>query len=462
MTFCIFFAKYNYNKKEIKKILNRRNRNLSNHQFTYNNNNQAKTNNETDQISKIIIRSIINFIFYPPKVNCIFHTYSNNISCIYPLNAFILLLSSFKLYNIYRCIFYFIPVTATIGKTICQKYNVKLDIRFMFKTFLSKHKLNFPFVLIIIFLLLITILLRSIEKFSVDLSLLQTKDPKILNYNYLINNNFNIYDTVWLYLTFITRNILGDIKPRTPLGKLLIFIIYIFGSLFVCIMYFRLNYLIQFDRTSFQAYSKLKKLFLPENKENKASEVIFSFLLIKKYYSLHKINEKEMEKNNIPFENDNNKRTRSFFHLKLNELREKNILKLKQKKIFFLEVKFSFYLKLLTDINIYLDSYKISRKEPLNMSSLFQNIENKMYDNLESISSKISGIESIDTIFDNLKSNDNVLLRKLQKIRTLDKSIISYLAEVNNFLCNNYFRKLKNLKTDILLNKISLKKVKQE
>ena len=462
MTFCIFFAKYNYNKKEIQKILNRRNRNLSNHQFTYNKNIQAKTNNETDQISKIIIRSIINFIFYPPKVNYIFHIYSNNISCIYPLNAFILLLSSFKLYNIYRCIFYFIPVTATIGKTICQKYNVKLDIRFMFKTFLSKHKLSFPFVLILIFIILNTILLRSLEKFSVDISLLQTNDPKILNYNYLINTNFNAYDTIWLYLTFITRNILGDIRPRTPLGKLLLFIIYILGSLFVCIMYFRLNYLIQFDRTNFQAYSKLQKLFLPENKENKASEVILSFILLKKYYSLHKIDEKEMETNNIHNEDDNNKkkRRRSFFDLKIDQLKEENILKYKQKKIFLLEVKFSFYLKLLTDINTYLDSYKVSRKQPLNMSSLFQNIENKMNDNLESISSKLSGMESIETIFENLKSNDNILLRKFQKLRTLDKSIISYLADVNNFLCNNYFCKIKNLKTDILLNKISLKKSK--
>ena len=460
MTFCIFFAKYNYNKKEMKKILNRRNRNLSNHQFTYNKSIQAKTNNETDQISKIIIRSIINFIFYPPKVNYIYHTYSNNISCVYPMNAFILLLSSFKLYNIYRCIFYFIPVTATIGKTICQKYNVKLDIRFMFKTFLSKHKLSFPFVLILIFIVLITILLRSIEKFSVDLSLLETKDPKILNYNHLINTNFNAYDTIWLYLTFITRNILGDIRPRTPIGKLLLFIIYIFGSLFVCIMYFRFNYLIQFDRTDFQAYSKLQKLFLPENKENKASEVILSFILLKKYYSLHKIDEKELETNNIHNENDNNKRRRSFLNLKIDQLKEENILKYKQKKIFFLEVKFAFYLKLLTDRNTYLDSYKVSRKQPLNMSSLFQNIENKMFDNLESISSKLSGMESIETIFENLKSNDNILLRKFQKLRALDKSIISYLADVNNFLCNNYFCKIKNLKTDILLNGISLKKSK--
>ena len=94
------------------------------------------------------------------------------------------------------------------------------------------------------------------------------------------------------------------------------------------------------------------------------------------------------------------------------------------------------------------------------MSSLFQNIENKMNDNLESISSKLSGMESIETIFENLKSNDNILLRKFQKLRTLDKSIISYLADVNNFLCNNYFCKIKNLKTYILLNKISLKKSK--
>ena len=460
MTFCIFISKYNFNKKQMKKILNNKNRNLSFiHQFKYKKDGQWKID-EKNQISKILLRAIINLIFYPPKLNVIIHTYSDNILCIYPLNSFFLLLSSFKLYNIYRCIFYFIPVTATLGKAICEKYNVKLDIKFMFKIFLSKHKLSFPFVIIIIFMLLNTVLMRSIEKFSVDLSLSQTTNSNITNYNNSLYNKFNIYDTLWVYLSFITRNTLGDIRPQTPFGKILLFILYIFGSLFLCMIYLRLNYLFQFDRTSFQAYSKLKKLFLPENKENKASEVIISFLLLKKYYSQYKIDKKDIENNQYIHNEINYGRRKTIYELKINQLKEENIIIFKQKKIFFLEVKFIFFLKFLTDINIYLDSYKISRKQPLNMSSLFQSIEGKMDDNLQSINGKLSGIESIDTIFENLKSNDHILLKKLQKLRKLDYSLINYLAEVHNFHCNNYFRKIKTLKTEILLSKSTLKRSK--
>ena len=460
MTFCIFISKYNFNKKQMKKILNNKNRNLSFiHQFKYKKNNEMKIN-EKNNFSKMLLRAIINIIFYPPKLNKIYHTYSNNILCIYPLNSFFLLLSSFKLYNIYRCIFYFIPVTANLGKVICQKYNVKLDIKFMFKIFLSRHKLSFPFVIILIIILLNTILLRSIEKFSVDLSLSQAKDSNILYYKNLLHNNFNIYDTLWIYLTFITRNILGDIKPKTPFGKVLIFIIYLFGCLFLCIIYFTVNCLIQLDRTSFEAYSKLKKLFLPENKENKASEVIVSLLILKKYYSLYKINKKEIIKTNIYNDNNDNKRGKSILDLNINKLKEENDddMIFKQKKILFLNIKFIFFLKFFTDINTYLDSYKISRKQPLNIISLFQNIENKIEDNLESLNFKLSDIQSINTIFDNLKSNDNVLLRKLKKLRKLDGSLISYLAEQNNYLCNSHFIKVKNHKTEIILNKVSLKK----
>ena len=183
-------------------------------------------------------------------------------------------------------------------------------------------------------------------------------------------------------------------------------------------------------------------------------------MLLKKYYSQYKIDKKDIESNQYIHNEINYGRRKTIYELKINQLKEENIIIFKQKKIFFLEVKFIFFLKFLTDINIYLDSYKISRKQPLNMSSLFQSIEGKMDDNLQSINSKLSGIESIDTIFENLKSNDHILLKKLQKLRKLDYSLINYLAELHNFQCNNYSRKIKTLKTEILLSKSTLKRSK--
>ena len=447
MTICIFVSKYNFNKKENEKLLNRRNRNSTFfHDININKPKISKINKQ-DQVSKLILRCLINFLFYPPKINYIYYSYSDTILFIYPLNSFFLLLSSLKLYNIYRCIFYFIPVTSTIGKTICQKHNVKLNIIFMFRTFLSKHKITFPLCIIIILVILISILLRSIEIFSYNINLLENPD---VNNKFLINyHEYNIYETSWIYLSFLMRNPVGLLNPETPFGKILLFIIFIIGTLFLLMIYFRINQLMELDRPSFQAYSQLEKLFLPENKENKASEVIFSFILLKKYYSKYNTEEFEKkvaneEKNNI--NNNNNKRRKSILEFEINKLREKNLLKIKQKKIFFLLVKFHFYLKFFTDIYNYVDSYKISRKQPLKLSSLFQNIEGKMDDNLDSINVKLSSIDSIENIFDRLKKNDIILLKKIKTIKKHDNLIMKYLSELNNYQYRFFNEKRNELK----------------
>ena len=456
MTICIFLSKYNFNKKETEKILNKKNRNLSFVHDLNNNKQEISKISKQDQISKLILRSIINFLFYPPKINFIYYSYSDTILFIYPFNSFFLILSSFKLYNIYRCIFYFYPVTSTIGKAICQKHNVKLNIKFMFQSFLSKHKISFPLCIIIILTIMISILLRSIEIFSYDITLLEAKDTNSL---YLINHHeFNIYETLWIFLSFLMRNPMGLLNPVTPFGKILLFIIFIIGTLFLLMIYFRLNELMQLDRPSFQAYSKLEKLFHPENKKNKAIEVIFSFILLKKYYSKYNTEEIEKkisneEKNGI---NNNNRRRKNVLDFQINKLREKYIMQLKQKKIFFLQVKFFFYAKLFTDVYNYIDVYKISRKQPLQLSSLFQNIEGKMDANLESLNIKLSNIDSIDVIFDRLKKNDIILLKKIKTIKKLHNSIMKYLSELNNY----EFRHFNEKRNKLEKNKSKLKRSK--
>ena len=106
-------------------------------------------------------------------------------------------------------------------------------------------------------------------------------------------------------------------------------------------------------------------------------------------------------------------------------------------------------MKFFTDVDNYIDSYKISRKQPMNMSSLFHNVEDKMGYNLEFINAKLSGIDSIDNIFDRLKKNDNILLKKIKRIKKHDNSIIQYLAELNNYQNKNFRQKKEDLHTEI-------------
>jgi hypothetical protein len=314
-----------------------------------------------------------------------------------------------------------------------------------------KHKILFPFFTIVILTVAISILLQSVEEFSVDINLYKAIDLNSLNNlnnKYIANHDLNIYDTLWIYLSFLSRNPLGDLYPKTPFGKMLLFIIYVIGSLFLCMICMRINKLMQLDRSSIKAYTKLTKLFKIENNENKASDVIRAVFLLKKYYSLFnvvKFEEGIMNTNT----HKNIKKRKTFIDNHIDRIREKNILILKQKKIILLRVKFGFILKYFVDIKNYMDIYKISRKQPINISSMFQNIENKMDDSLESLNVKLTSIRSIDGIFQRLKNNENILIKKIQKIKKNDNSVIRYLADLNNSHCNQNIKNRNKRHTEL-------------
>ena len=190
--------------------------------------------------------------------------------------------------------------------------------------------------------------------------MIQYKNLESYTYNnktkIILDNNLNIYNTLWVYSSFLLRNPSGELCPRTPLGKILLFIFYIIGSLFLCTIYYRLNNLMQLNRSSIQAYSKLQKLFQPENKENKASDVILAVILLKKYNNLFAV--KEMKETFVNQEHINKKR-RTIFDIEIERLRQKKALILRSKKIFFVRVKFVFFLKFLADFKIILIILKL-------------------------------------------------------------------------------------------------------
>ena len=90
---------------------------------------------------------------------------------------------------------------------------------------------------------------------------------------------------------------------------------------------------------------------------------------------------------------------------------------------------------------------------------MFQNMEDKMDDSLESLNVKLSSIISIDNIIQRLKNNENILIKKIQKIKRLDNSIIRYLSELNNSKCTQFLKNQRKRRTE-LLSKISPKRCK--
>lgn len=443
MTLFIYFTKLNFNKSEEKKLLSRKN-NTQNINLLYelSNNHLKGQTNHSSKISKIkfVLRLLINIFFSPPSLNYCFKSSFYDILYIFPFQIFVLIFSSFKLYNVYRCIFYFIPSSGTLGKAICQKYKIRLNIKLMFKSYLLRNQFLFPFTILIVLSSLATILLHSVEKFSFDISLQGTTELNytINNYNVTYHNlDTSLYlDTLWLYLSVLPHTAIGELIPKTPLGKILILIFHIIGFLFLCIIYLRINKLVQFSPNGIKAFAKLEKLFKPENKENKAADLIRSLFLIKKYYSIYNVDINKVKENYMDI------KRKTFKNIdEIEKIMQKNILKMKNKKIIFLKAKFIFLAKFFTELKNFVDIYKISRKQPLGVDTIIQNTQDKMSKNINLLSQKIENLTCIDDICDRLKTNDNIMLKKIKKIKKNQEFIINYLIETLN---NNYQKRKKN------------------
>jgi len=442
MTLFIYFTKLNFNKSEEKKLLSRKN-NIQNINLLYEiSNNQLKEQtNHSSKISKIklILRLLVNIFFSPPNLNYCFKSSFYDILYIFPFQIFVLIFSSFKLYNVYRCIFYFIPSSGTLGKAICQKYKIRLNIKYMFKSNLLRNQFLFPFIILIVISFLATILLYSVEKFSFDISIQRTTEL-----NYAINNSNVTYhnlgtslylDTLWLYLSVLPHTAFGELIPKTPLGKILILIFHIIGFLFLCIIYLRINKLVQFNPNGIKAFSKLEKLFKPENKENKAADLIRSLFLIKKYYSVYNVDVNKVKENYMDIKRKTYKNIDG-----IEKIMQKNILKMKNKKLIFINAKFIFLAKFFTELKNFVDIYKISRKQPLGVDTIIQNTRDKMSKNINLLSQKIENLTYIDDICDRLKNNDNIMLKKIKRIKKNQEFIINYLIETLN---NDYQKRKK-------------------
>ena len=432
MTLCIYLTKIVFNKTEEAKLLKHKN-NVQNILILYELSN-SHLKGHRNYISfntkvKLIIRLLINIFFYPPTLNYCFKSSFNNVIYLFPFQIFALILSTFKIYNIYRTIFYFIPYTGNLGEDTCQKYNIRFNFKFIFRGFLYKNRLFFAIIIIIISL--VTLLLHSIEFFSVDLSLINDSTEiyiDVNNHNMTHNFNPNFYlDILWLYLSTLPQHSLGDYIPKTPIGKIVFFFFHIIGFLFLCIIYLRMDKIINLDSNGLKAYTKLIKLFKPENKENKAADLIKSFILVNKYYSLYNVDINQVRENFKEI-----RRSTNFDGNEIRKIMKKKISKMKNKKIIFFISKFIFFSKFHIEVKNFLDIYNISRKQPMGVDALIQSIQDKMSKNYESLNDKLTYLSYIDNIYARLNHNDYQLLKKMTKIKKYEESIISYLIERSN------------------------------
>ena len=389
------------------------------------------------EIIKTIIDIIINLIFYPPSINKVFISQREYIITIYSLNSLLLILSIFKLINLYRAIIHLSPLNSLIYKTICKSKMIKMDSSFMSKFFFKRYpKANF-LINFILNSLTFCILILCIEYFAMDI--------KKGIWNNKGNNNLkNIYNTMYIYLFYVVKMAFGDVKPMTVLGCLLMIIIGFSGLMITCFFAFYFTELINLNPEEKKAYTKLKKIFNPLNSEHKASNLIRFFIFMirstKEFENLEKnyINKKKNRfkdiVNNTKFNIFNFKDENEIYN-NLTIIVENNMYQDKFEYEIYLCRKFLLRVKILSECNIFKNKLLIARNFSNSFTELLKNLGHKINQNLNIINTKLQILKEKEKKYNDFMKFDKRTMKKLKKIKEYQQKMINYLINKNN---NNY------------------------
>ena len=396
--------------------------------------------NDKIEIDVIIRMCIINIIFYPPYINVSFIGKYYNIIYIYSLNSFFLIISLFKISNLYKAIFYLSPLNNSFNKAICKSNLLSLNSKFMFKYNLNKSPMIFLILNLIIIFITICILLSSVEFFSVDIN---NKFWSDINEN----KTENFFHILSVFLFFSIKNVQEDHCIKSFLGKIILYIGGIIGMLISSYFIYYMNNLIEFSPEEQIAYSKLTKLLNPINREHKASNLIKSILLIKKTYidNLNtvkdyraKIQDLEKPKNfqrRLVLQKDNtfnlvfNSKGTSQNIMNLNEL---NTNEEKKKFIKYIESAFILKIKVQVELKNFTDNLKVARNSTLSFNDVLKTVGNKMDVNISQLNNKIEVLIKYDQKYiDFIKFTSNTV-KKIKKISNNHNSLIQYLTDVHN------------------------------
>ena len=430
-------------KRNAPKLNNKDANNNDNHIKLILNVNMNYNYEKKSEIISLIIYCFISLIFFPPKINKIFAGIQHNVLYVYSLNSIFLLVSIFKIINIYQAVFYLFPFNDLIYKTICSSNMVKMDFKFMFKFILNMYPLSFIFINFITIGLLVSILIYCIEYFSIDIRTHQINNKGI-------NNSKDFYNEICLYCFFIIKNIHGNIKTNTILGSLILLIGGTVGLLISSYFIYYVNLLIEFKPEEQQAYGKLVKLLNPLNNEHKAANLIKVFLLMKKIYIDNKnIRDEYKLKKENNFKKLSNKNTNNF-NFGMNEsvdsltnMSQNNEYKDKKNFLKFLCSEFILKAKLINECKNFKNHLLIARNNSLSFNDVLKTLGEKMNANLNQLNNKIEVLIQNDQKFINFMKFQEASLKSVRNLIRVQDNIINYLIEKNNEAELIYFRENK-------------------
>ncbi len=359
----------------------------------------------------LLFECLISIIFYPPHMNIVFCGISiTNIYAI-SLNCIFLPFNMLKSYNVFRMLIIHSKYNSKISRTICQSYKVIGGAKFSIKSELNSKILRYLFLFFIIFSIVLSCLIRDFEHFA-------SNKTKYLEGKRSTNDLQNFMNNYWLVIVSVTNVAFGDEYPRTMFGRMIIFITSLLGILSIGLGIAKLCEKLEFTTNEKEAYLKLKRVFDPENIQNKAANVIKTILLIAK-------NAKEKE---------------NLFIEQSKYFKEKTIL----------------IMKIKAETKIFKNELLISRVYSLPITDLIKTMEIKLYDNITDITKELDKINLIEEEFEEIRKNQMYIEDKLKTTFHFQTQICKQLIELQN---QNYLNKDKIPKEKKISNKKQIPKL---
>ena len=403
-----------------------------------------------------ILTCLLNIIFYPPFINKSFIGKYNNIVYIYSLNSIFLIISLFKLINIYTAIFYLSSINNSFNKAICKSNLINLDTQFMFKYNLKRSPIIFLIINLVIVFISICIVLYCIDFFALNIN------DNFWNYN-LENKGDNFFYILHTFFFFIIRNIHEAHNIKSPLGKMYLLFGGLIGMLISSYLIYYANILIEFSPEEQNAYSKLTKLLNPINKEHKASNLIKSILLLKKVGKDNQNTEKDyklkLDYIDRPTYNQRKpifQKTNTFQfafnsnRTNPNALNVNDVNKSEEKKKFikYILSLFLFKVKYIVECKDFTDNFKIARNSFLSFNDVLKTIGHKMDANITQINNKLEVLIQNDQKFLGFIKFTTTTINNIKKLNKNHNIILQYLVEIHN----EYVKQIIEIKKETEIN----------
>ena len=447
---------YKYNKRKAR--ANDQNNTISEHKLKIIGNDDTITQNfaTKEEKIKLVINCIISISFYPPGINKVFTGFKNNIIYAYSLNSLFLLITFFKLANIYLAIYYLSPFNNLLYRAICRSNMVKLDFKFMFRFLLNLYPIQFILVHFIIIGLVISILIFYFEYFSINLNGFWNHK----GYNDLTS----FHNEIYLYFFFVVKLVYGNIEPNTILGSFILLIGGTIGLFINSYFIFYISHFMEFKPEEQQAYTKLIKLFNTLNNEHKASNLIKILLLMKKLYIDNQNIENDYKlKKEIHLKKIIGKNLglrKSQFNFPENDSNDSILgyndeYKEKKKFLKYISTGFVLKVKLLNECKNFKNIYLVERNYSLSFNDVLKTLEDKMNGNMNQLNNKLEVLIKNDQKFKIFMKNQDYINQKLKKIMGYQDFLLNYLIGKNNEEILEYIKQNKDKQIDFIKSKNS-------